>query len=382
MTFPVDDPGTMSFSIPGRHQQASLLIPLVSDVLVYRDEQVVQRYRVVSRSVDWGTDVTTTFSCVSYKALVYAWIFDDNVLDVKRWTVAKNAEDVAWDIFSYGQARTYGNLGVTRGHVPTAPIVLAAGMLDGTAASFSSPDFFPAGSKRGDALDQLSKLGAGFEWDIVPDPSNPYTGLKFHVWSLAEGGRNQFGTGISDFVLDDGGNVLGGSHQTDPSEYANVGRVPVTDQADVATAPTWAPSSKDPTPISPATDVPEGRWERNFADQDFVTDTAAASAAPGLLAAARTYSPVISCVLRRGRWAGPSQLWIGDKARFILTIPVDGVPDSYALYVDEDVRVMEIQVAVDDLGAEDVTLSLNRPPYSTARDLRRIYDRLEHLETR
>lgn len=176
--------------------------------------------------------------------------------------------------------------------------------------------------------------------------------------------------------------MLGGSHQTDPSEYANVGRVPVTDQADVATAPTWAPSSKDPTPISPATDVPEGRWERNFADQDFVTDTAAASAAPGLLAAARTYSPVISCVLRRGRWAGPSQLWIGDKARFILTIPVDGVPDSYALYVDEDVRVMEIQVAVDDLGAEDVTLSLNRPPYSTARDLRRIYDRLEHLETR
>jgi hypothetical protein len=383
LSFSLDAHAELHFSLPGRHPQAASITPLVDDVLVFRDDTAVQRFRVVSRSIDWGTEVQASFSCVSYRKLLDAWIFSDDTLDVKRWTAVENAEDVAWAIFNYGQTKTWGNLGATRGHVPSTPITLAAGMLDGTAASYTATDYFAAGSKRGDAIDQLSKLGSGFEWDIRPDPANPYTGMKFDVWSLAEGGRNQWGSGVaSPFILDDGGNVLGGSHDTDPSEIANVGRFPVADQAYVSTSPTWVPTSKNPDPVIPGDDVYEGRWERNFSDQEFTTAAAAASAAPGLLAKARAYPPVITCDLRRGRWEGPSQLWIGDSARFVLSIPVDGQVDAYALYVDEVVRVVEAEVTVDDLGAEDVKLSLNRPAYSATRDAGAVYDRLARLERR
>lgn len=389
--FPVDGPAELSFSMPGHHPQTRAILPLVSDVLVFRDGDAVQRFRVVSRSIDWGAEVSVSFAAVSYRGLVGAWLLHDSPdADKRNWPVADGAVDTplaAWNCFNFGQGLANGALGVTRGVTPGAGVLtVAAGTLNGQLDSGGTQtDFFPGGTPRDEVIDTLASLGTGFEWDITVDQSNPYTGLKFDVWSKAAGGRNQHGSGVaSPFILDDGGNVLGGSHAADPSAFGNVIRVPV-DPGSGATvippAPAWEPTSRNPAPVSPALDVPEGRWERAVGDTAYASTTAAASAAPGLLANLRRYTPTVSCSLRRGRWGGRTQLWLGDEARFILTVSTEGTT-NYLLNIDEQVKVYEINVAVDDLGAEDVTLALNRRDYSSTRDVRDIYDRVARLERR
>ena len=74
----------------------------------------------------------------------------------------------------------------------------------------------------------------------------------------------------------------------------------------------------------------------------------------------------------RGRWQGPEQLWLGDLARTIITEAVDGVPDTWVLYLDDTLKVVEVNVSVDDEGAEDVGLALGRPLLSTTRDARAV----------
>jgi hypothetical protein len=382
-SFSTEQPATLNFTMPGNHRQTGQIEPLVSDVLVFRDDYPVDRFRVVSRALtkDSGR-MTATFAAVSYRALLDAWIFHDS--DTRSWASPIEQTLMAWNILNEGQLKSSGGLGITRGVLPQTAVnrTLTGSAADGDA---NRPEYFLAGMKRSEAIDNIAHMINGFEWSIEPDVGNPYRALKFNTWNFGQ--RNQHAT-RSDLLLDDGGSMMSWSHTVTPTEYANVIRFTGADTTQendsevqaTPILPAWSPSSRNPTG-----GASEGRWERALSDTGLTTQQAVNDRAPQAFANAHNYLPEITATLRRGSWRGPEQLWLGDKARLIITEPVLGPAtgeDEWILYIDEDVRVVEVKVNVDDLGAEDVQLSLNRPAFSTLSSSRNLSDRLTRLEIR
>jgi hypothetical protein len=383
MNFSTEDGTSLSFTMPGGHPQTAQIIPLRSDVLVFRDDVPAQRFRIVSRALTSNAGIlSATFSGVSYKTLFDAWVFHDS--DTRSWPTATEQANIAWSIISAGQAKPFGNLGITQGVKPKAP-VLRTRIGEKDDKNVVHP-FYEAGKSRGEAVRDMAELTDGFEWDIEPSPTDPYNGLVFNAWSKSTGGRNQFAPARSSLILSDGGTIVNWSHTITPTEYGNVVRVSGSGDgsgADIEAPnpdfPVWQPGNQDP-----AENTDLGRWERNVS-VDVPTQGDVVLQAPAALDRANLYLAEVTVDLRRGRWQGPRQLWIGDTTRLVISPPVDGPltnPPSYVIYIDEDVRVVEIGVNVDDLGAEDVTLSLNRPRFSPATNRRNINDRLTRLERR
>lgn len=384
---------TLSFDMIASSPQTAALVPLASDVLVFRDADPVQRFRITERQLakDANGVLTASFSGVSYEALPQAWIVrslaapgDSTAVAsakdrghrswpgptwpnaTERLTAAQREQSlIAWTIFNDGQSLPSGNLGVSRGHVPTTAV---ARDLPGTTENFLPVEFLAEGTPRSEAITSLSEMSNGFEWGVTPDAADPLRRLLFHVWATDDGGRGR----VTDVVLDDGGTVAGWSHAVISSDYLNVGRF----AGDEAVPAVWIPTTRDP-----AGAPPEGRWERNTENSDWNTATALADGASGAFTTAHTNLPELTLELSRGWWGGPSQLWLGDSARVLINEPLpDGT--GYLLYIDELVRIAELAVDVDDAGGEDLTLTINRPAVQASRDLRQIFDRLNKLERR
>ena len=399
MQYSCEDQATLSFSMPGNHPETALITPLANDVLVYRDAECVQRFRVVSRKLTKSDgQLTAQFSCVSYRGLLNAWLVQAD--QQRSWPrpghvppdpASTEQTAIAWTILSEAQARGSGSWRMTKGPNPTSSQnrTLVGSVVDGSFTG-ALEEYLLEGTPISEVISGLAEVENGFDWDIVPDPAAPMTQLKFMTWTVGDGGRNQH-AGLSEFILDDGGNVAGWDHDVTPSAYGNVmrltGNVPTADNYTGATVdPVWVPTDKGTTTLGtlPAHWVeapPEGRWERDVNRSDLTTEASVAAAAGAEYDKLNTYLPTISVNLTRGRWEGLAKLWLGDKARVIITEPVvDG--EGWIVYVDEEARVVDIDVTVDDLGAEDVTLTLNRRAPSTSRDARNITDRLRDLERR
>jgi hypothetical protein len=234
-----------------------------------------------------------------------------------------------------------------------------------------------------DAINQLADREDGFEWDIVPDPAAPYTALKFHVWSKAEGGRNQNGTAPSSLILDDGGSLAGWDHNVVSSEFANVTETTGAVAAfNTAPSDVWVPTSTAPAAVPPLSYDPRGAWERTVELPDASSTLTVAQQAQAEFDKRFLFHAEVSADLARGRWLGKDQLWIGDNARVIITEPVVGSPGEYILYIDEAMKVYGMEISVDDLGAEDVGLSLNRERFDATKDTRSLTDRVKRLERR
>ena len=386
------DADTLTFTMPGRHTQTAAIEPLVSDVLAFRGDDVVQRFRVVTRALSKDSGIlSASFTAVSYRALLDAWIFHDD--DTRSFPNPTEQTEIAWQILEEGQTRRDGDLGIVRGALPAVPVTRTlVGSVD---EGGTRPEYFQAGMKRSEAIDNLANMLNGFEWTIRPDPSDPYRRLVFDTWNL--GDRNQHAdapSGRSPLVLDDGGSMASWAHTVTPTDYGNVIRYTGAETTDANSSdgssttpilPAWQPSSEDP--VDPA---PEGRWERDLNNSDLTTQAAVNSYAPAAYDQAHIYVPEITCTLKRGKWQGPTQLWLGDQARLIITETAAGDDGAtalttggetvYVLYVDEDVRIVELDVDVDEQGAEDVSLSINRRAFSTVTNNRTVNDRLNRLE--
>jgi hypothetical protein len=353
----------------------------------------VQRFRVTSRSLEKSDGILTAqFSAISYKGLFDAAIFHP---EYTRVFASAEQTATAWSIIqaAFGATNTGPQwLGITNRRAITTAVNKA---FSGPPASFDQrTNFFDVGQTILSGIRAMAEQTNGFEWDVVPDPTNPMTALQLGFWNLVDGGRNQFGAGRSSFLLTDGGTVTSWSHTVTP-EYGNVirytgGTATATNfVSGTASGEVWVPSTKVPAETGTGA-IPNsiGRWEKDVQDSDESDTAAVTNGAQAAFDRVNLYTPEISLNLARGRWQGPSQLWLGDKARLIITEAVAGsaanpaVPSDWVLYVDEDVRVVEISVSVDDLGAEDVSVSINRPAYSATRDMHDIYDRLKNLERR
>lgn len=375
LSFSVNKEGaTLSFSMPGRLPQTAAIVPLASDVVVFRDDAVLQRFRVVTRSITKsGGSLKVTFTAVSYKTLLNTRMIFDT--DTRSWNTATEQTAIAWTLINTAQSRTYGTLGLSRGVLPGIAVnrTLASSVLDDT-----RKEYFEVGTKIGDAVEQIADNQNGFEWDCQPPQTAPYT-MAFDVWN--QGSRNQHSP-RSPLLLSSEGTMIEWSHTVTPTDYGNVlrytGAAATGENTNAALmTAAWYPSSKNP-PGTP----PEGRYERDINNSDLTTQQAVNDRVAQAYDEIHLYVPEFTCKLARGRWLGPSQLWLGDKIRVVVSEEIERAPGEYLLYIDEDMRVVEISVSIDDLGGEDIALALNRPTYSAKSNRRTINDRLTRLERR
>jgi hypothetical protein len=384
LTFSLTEPATLTFNLPGNHPTTGQIVPLRSDVLAFRDGNIVQRFRVVSRVLSKSDGVTTAqFGAVSYKALFDAAIFHEEYAQYLN-PVPQEQTLLAWNIIEKAFGTGTGGpglagpkwIGITGRRTPAISVTRSYPPPDAATAEQRS-NFFDVGQTIRSGIDSIANAANGFEWDIVPHPTGlPYDNY-FLAYQKAEHGRDRWWPEGSPLRLLDGGSVLSWSHTVTP-EYANVirftGNVPTAENIEggATSASVWVPSTKFPTGAA------VGRWEKDVTDPDQSSTYNITSAAQ--LAADRLlkYTPEITVTLARGVWDGPDQLWVGDSAQLLITEPVAGIAEpaasptseDYVLWINEIVRVVQMDITIDDLGAEDVELSINRPKLSSSMDQR------------
>lgn len=341
LAFSLTDGATMSFSLPGSHQDTPLYIPGKTDVLAFRGTRCMQRFLITEREITWSGGVSTcTYQAMSYRSLLDRWLIADG--DTRDFTAVEQTA-IAWTLISAAEARSNEQWNLTRGLLPDTDVPRTrVAAVDDTNASHG----YAAGAKVGESVNALAAVDDGFEWDIEPDALNPNTALEFNVWN--EGMRKQHAGATSDFVLDAGGTVANFSWKESMSEYGNVlrtqGKADTAANADGGTGPVaW-------DDLSAGTEY--GRWERTLSVDD-TTQAALDQRADAEVARLADPAPDWQITLRPNRW-DPDALWLGDYARFVGTVPPLG---------DLDVakRVHEINVSLTDEGAETVTLSIGRP---------------------
>lgn len=330
LTVRLDAGGDAGFSIDGRHEQAETLTELATDLLVYRNDDLVYRGRIGQTQDQAAADRHT----VAVESADYRALLGRRVLYADQSFAATEQEAVGWALIAYTQGLRGGDMGITRRPAQATGVVR-----DKT---------WTAGKNIGEALTQLGHLINGFEWDISPE-------LEYRVWT--ERGADN---GV---VLDYGGLLTGFSRTVNPSAFANAVRVTGDD--------TLTAEARDAADIATAA---SGRFDAQHGYPDITVQATLAARADWHLAEGRTIRPSWSVTMKAGAWNGPDHLWLGDTV--LLAVK------SGRVNAVEAVRVHALDVGVDDDGAETVQLTLGRPPMKLDDHLRRITQRVVDLERR
>ena len=384
---------TFTFSMPGNLQQSATIVPRVSDVFAVRDGYYMQRFRVVGRQMSESNGIwTANFSCIDYKQLTKMQMFHSNY--TRTFATPTEQSLICWTWLNESQLDAYGDWNLLRGHVPGTTHNRVRNAVDGVPP-------YPVGKSIFEAIQEMSDNINGFHWDIEPAQTSfdivPYN-MYFNVWNQDEGGRNQWEDGAlgqdwSPLTLDNPGAWTGVSHTITSDKYLNVlyftGGTGASGDAGPSAAPppyAWYPSSQDP---SAALGTPyEGRWERAINNGDLVKQDTVNERAEQAYHDGHDEAPEVQGTLAAGKWQGRDQLWIGDKARVVVTVPmvnvVNGspvvIPNEYALSINDIVVVQSISITVDNNGVETVGVSVYSSPHDRGLKLQQLADRVSRLE--
>lgn len=212
---------------------------------------------------------------------------------------------------------------------------------------------YPAGQSIGQAVEALSLMDAGFNWDIVPNLTAP--NQVFTVWPS----RGQ----SSQRVIDYPGQVASLTRSVDPGQYAN--SIRETGNTGLAAVSLTA---------SDIATRDEGRWEAQHGDTSLLDAASVSSRASYDLANSQNITPSYTVKLRPGSWGGPTDIWLGDAVLLLV--------NSGRLAVADTLRVWEVDIDLDDADNETVTLTLAAlDPFKRARS-RQYAFRLTQLERR
>jgi hypothetical protein len=319
--------------IDGRSEQAAEILELATEVSVFRDRELLFRGFVGATS----DNITEDRHDVTVTAVDYRGRLDRLILDNDITYTSQLDRDITWDLIDDAQAKTGGDLGVSRGPAIT-------GVTSRTIT-------FTGGISVREAIDRLASLSPGFDWDITPE-------REFVLFD--ERGSDK---GV---ILDYGGLVSAVSVNFDPSTYANAVRVSGDDTTTAQTAVAGDIGSR-----------PEGRYEFQQGLTDITTDATLASRATLLLAEKQLIRSSFTVTLRNGdtdliRWGGLDDIGLGDTCRMVVK--------SGRLDINRLVRVFEIRVTIGADNNETVTLTLDAPEETFVDRIRRQQARLEVLE--
>ncbi|HEY7822002.1 MAG TPA: hypothetical protein VIG24_04175, partial [Acidimicrobiia bacterium] len=153
----LDEPSTATFVIDGRSEQAATIAELATELSVYRDRELIFRGPIGATS----DTITEDRHDITVTAVDYRGRLDRLTIDADVTYTSQLDRDIAWDLIVNAQAKTGGNLGITRGPALTG--------------ATSRTITFTGGITVRQALDRLASLSPGFDWDVTPD-------RQFRLW--------------------------------------------------------------------------------------------------------------------------------------------------------------------------------------------------------
>ncbi len=333
-----------TFTIDSELPEAGQIHELISDLWVLWKGRPVYRGRVgTTGDTGDGSAYSTTVNAVDYRDILRRRQLYEG--DTLSWLNLDQAL-IGWNVLSQTQARPGGDLRIVRG----------AGQATGVLRDRT--DYQP-GKSVGEALDQLSAVDNGFDYDfsvVLDGNRRPTTGLGYDVYYPARGVDRRV-------VLNHPGAIASFNRTADPSGYANALRV----TGDTALAAVRVEASDIAT-------RPEGRWDAQFGDTSIVNAGTLAARAKAELAARQLVLASWTVTLADSVWQGPDHIWLGD--------PITLAVQKGRLNVVGTLRVQELSVALDESSVPTVSLTLGAPPPHSRWNLRRLDRRLQALERR
>ena len=325
-----------TWDLEGSTPEAAAVQELITDVWCIRNGFTLGRFRVggSTHTAD-GTTYGISYTAGDYRALLQRRLLFD--ADTLTYTSTEQAS-IAWGLVGATQGHPGGNLHLSNSAAAT-----------GTARTIT----YPAGQSIGQAIEQLSQMGGGFNWDVVPTTGQ--VGQAFTVWASRGNAAN--------VVVDYPGRIAKLTRTVDPGSYGNAVR---------ETGNTGLAAVRQE-----ATDIatrPEGRWDVQLGDTSLLDAASVSASAVYDLASRQDIVPTYTVTLQPGSWGGPPDIWLGDSV--LLTVNAGPVRTAVNL------RVFEIDIDLDESNVETVTLTLSAlDPFKRARA--RQYDsRLTSLERR
>lgn len=337
VTFQLDGPTTVSFSLDGRDPEALFIEELLTDVVALRDSTRMARARVVGTQDSITQNAhTVSVTCADYRSVLARRLLfagDAELTGFATPNPAVEQVDIAWSLINRTQSRLQGNFGITNGSLATG---------------VTRNRTYEQGASIGGLLDNLGRVDNGYEWEIDAD-------LVFRTYYPQRGSANGF-------LLDLGGSVSSCTRAVTSSNFANAVRVNGADGSSPVTAT--------------GTVGTEGRWEAQIGDTNISESATITARAQYELDSRGTIVPSYSLGLNSELWTGPSDLWLGDTARLIL--------NSGRLAVDTDVRVLAMDFDLDADGYESVraTVGAYTPGQLWTSQQRELNTRLMDLERR
>lgn len=344
----LNEPDEVTYTLQGDAPEANEIKDLISDLWVMRNGRYLTRTRHIASQDNIGTtDYTIDYTTTSYAGLLSRRIIDTNgkKVDLPSTSVplyglsfsAIPPEDTLLGIINHVQSQKGMDLGIRKGYWPDLPISALAWQ------------FFSDGTSALDAIHTVIRP-AGIDFWIDQD-------LKANI--SAQRGTN------NESILDWGGRVESVSRSFDHTAYANyIRQTGATAEAGLrATIPNidtrpeggWASQLSAPEIISYLGDLPLAEAKKvveqlqSVANANFARLSRTLPLEEGGSASNFSYS----VKLKPGIWRGPEHIWVGDIVQLVVK--------RGRLDINHQMRVIELNISVDQNGFESVELTLNWP---------------------
>lgn len=270
----IDNGWDLSFSIPGNSPAGALLSVFATDVWLYFDGILIQRFRVVDAQQEWGPDGSNDVQVVAvdYKRLLNS----RHVQSLLTFTEVGQGT-LVWNMVQHTQAQPGGDLGITAGTLVDF---------------FERTRTYLPGENIGKELTDLSGVIDGPYWEIVGDRVlnvTSYTGFPVRDTPVQQGAtarriRRKPGF-FANSVFVDGNNAA---------------TVPVVvDSADILTDP-------------------RGRWERAAGFPTVTEQNTLVEKANGLVADLQSPAAQWTCELEPSRFLTDGNFTPGDYVTIVV----------------------------------------------------------------
>jgi len=215
-----DEGCSFEFSSRGRSLGAALIQELDTDVFIYKDGVLTQRFRIVSLTQRWGSDGD---DIIDVQAVCYRRLLKGRHVITPLTFTNVGQGDIVWGLIQHTQGQPNGDLGIT------------AGVLENSVTRTRS---YGIGENIFDIINDLARVQDGIAWDI--DANLQLVVRKFFNFPLQ----------VTPIEL--GSTALSLERPSNAEDFANVAIVTGDEQATVPTILGTPGLVQDP----------RGRWEK------------------------------------------------------------------------------------------------------------------------
>lgn len=317
----LDDGCSLTFSIPGNSLPAILLEELETDLWLYWNGTLEQRFRILEIARQWDANGTSTFDV---QAACYRRILRARHVASPLYYAGLSQGQIIWNLIQHTQAQTNGNLGITLGTSGPAIIRTRA---------------YEIGTNILDAITDLGRMFDGPTWEI-----DELLRLNVSIASAYPSKPQPVQVGTNALTL---------RKPSGAASFANA--VIVTGDTRLTT-----PVVDEATSIG--TD-PRGRWERYTSYPQEGLQTALIEQAEGLLEQSESPLIVYDFTLEPDRYFTDSHYGIGDYITIVeppITVPTNANPTIAAYTVPGNrvaAQVLTERVVVSNSGNVDVSMT-------------------------